>query len=466
MLTSNPDTATHAPATHALATHALATRMRRTAKRLAFPLLALYLAAILSPLAVAFVLGKRGKDSFIYQIGLSVALVGLAVLCLQFVLSSRAKWMEQPFGLDRVYGFHRAMGMFAGALLIAHPFLLAAGRRGWPLLFGLWQKPYVWIGRFALLALIVLAAQAIFRSKLRLDYTKWKSHHATLSLALLAAGLIHAWLAGGDSKLPAMKALWVLLGVVGLTAFVWRRFGVAARLRRQPYVVRGIKQEAQGVWTLELAPQSGELPAYLPGQYQYLTLCHDGLPREEHPFTLSSSPTQTGTFSSTIKESGDFTNAIGNTKVGDLALVQAPFGRFSFLLFPGEDDLVFLAGGIGITPLMSMLRFLRDTRSEKNVLLLYSNTSPTDIAFRDELCDLEAGRRPRLKTCFFLSKPDQSWSGETGRIDQAALSRLCPDTHAKSFYLCGPPAFLDAITSLLSEKGVPLARIHFERFDS
>ena len=126
-----------------------------------------------------------------------------------------------------------------------------------------------------------------------------------------------------------------------------------------------------------------------------------GLPVEEHHFTIASSPTEPAFHTSTIKASGDFTATIGQTSPGDLAIIQAPFGRFSYVLKPQALDLVFIAGGIGITPLMSNLRHMRDTQADRRVLLLYSNKTENDIVFREELAQIEAGTNPscRSSTC-------------------------------------------------------------------
>lgn len=384
---------------------------------------------------------------------------------MQFVLAARLKWTERPYGLDIVYGFHRAMGTFAGLLLLAHPILLAGGRpHHWSLLYSLSERWYIWVGRGALLALVVLAAMAVFRGALKLDYQKWQASHSALSFLLLAGAFVHVWNAGGDSKLTAMKALWLLLGGTALAAFLWHRLRVPARLGRHPYVVTEVRQEAKDVYTISIAPQTGAPPEYLPGQYQYLTLCPEGAAREEHPFTLSSSPTQTGHLSSTIKASGDWTAAIGRTRPGDVALVDAPFGRFSHLLHPGEGRLVFIAGGIGITPLLSMLRYMRDTGAGRDVLLLHANQTEGDIAFREELDAMENGEAPHLTVTHFLSKPPEGWKGEAGHLTEETLRRLVPDGADRAFYLCGPPKLLDALTAALQNMGVPDERIHFEQF--
>ncbi len=164
----------------------------------------------------------------------------------------------------------------------------------------------------------------------------------TLAFLLLAA---HPVLFAGEEDVATWwaKALWVALPVIAAGIYVEARFLRPARLRKRAYTVTNVITEAPGVWTVNLAPPAGTARYdYLPGQFQFLTF-HRGpnLPTEEHHWTISSSPTEPDFVSSTIKNSGDFTSTIGETKVGDTATVQAPFGRFSYPLHEGPRDLVF-----------------------------------------------------------------------------------------------------------------------------
>ncbi|MEO7318706.1 MAG: oxidoreductase, partial [Chthoniobacteraceae bacterium] len=125
-----------------------------------------------------------------------------------------------------------------------------------------------------------------------------------------------------------------------------------------------------------------------------------------------------------------------------------------------------IAGGIGITPLMSMLRHMRDTRAERRVLLLFANRTEEDIAFRDELAAMEAGAQPQLKAVHIFDKPDDDWRGEKGRLDAPMIERLCGgDLPQRAFYVCAPPALMDVVIKCLRTHGVPAKNIHFERFN-
>jgi ferredoxin-NADP reductase len=245
------------------------------------------------------------------------------------------------------------------------------------------------------------------------------------------------------------------------------RFWAPVRARREAYEVTEVTPETHNVWTLTLEPPEGQRrPEYQPGQFQFLTLYRSlDLPVEEHPFTASSDPSEPASLAFSIKESGDFTSTVGQTKPGDKAALRGPYGRFSYMLQPDADKLVFIAGGIGITPLMSMLRHMRSTGADKRVLLIYGNRTQKDIAFHDELAAMQAGEHPELTVVHVLSEPDETWQGETGLLDRERLGRLCgPDLAGKSFYVCGPPPMSASVLRALRDLGVPASRMHHEHF--
>lgn len=390
-------------------------------------------------------------------------LLGFAILCLQFVIAARLPWLERPFGLDRVFRFHRAAAMVAASLLIVHPTLMVANGE-----FDLVRKLNVaWpvqLGRLALLALLALVVTSAAWRAMRMPFESWRRLHNALALGLLTLAAAHSLLAGDDLKMWPMRAVWGALALAALAAYTYHKR--LWRMRREAlYEVSEITQEARDAWTLLLKPAAGIVFPYLPGQFHFITLHHAGTPSEEHPFTISSSPAERGAVASTIKASGDFTARIGEVRVGDRAWVRGPFGRFSHLLHPRARRLVFIAGGVGITPFMSMLRYMRDSAEWRPTALLYANKAEVDILFRTELQALQAGSRGQLQVMHILSRPDTVWPGERGRLDVDRLERYatpsCRDAH---IYLCGPPPMIRSTLALLHTMGVSDARIHCELF--
>jgi ferredoxin-NADP reductase len=279
-------------------------------------------------------------------------------------------------------------------------------------------------------------------------------------ILVVVLGGAHSRAIGQDlQSSPGLRAWWAALVTIALGLFAWRNVFVP-RWGRRCFRVESIRAEARGVWTIDLVPEGGRPLRYLPGQFMFLTLLRAAAPAEEHPFTISSSPSETGVLSATIKESGDFTRTIGLTRRGDRALVEGPFGRFSVVHHAAERFL-FISAGVGSTPFASMLRFLSDTGDPRPVLYLCANRTEADIAFREELARVPSN----VKVCHLLSQPGPGWSGARGHLDEEALRSLAGGSlDGAAVFLCGPPAFMSSARRSLRSLGVPRAHIHLERF--
>jgi predicted ferric reductase len=189
-------------------------------------------------------------------------------------------------------------------------------------------------------------------------------------------------------------------------------------------------------------------------------LIRNGRVSEPHPFTISSSPTQ-DRLSISVKSVGDFTATIGDTKTSDRAYIDAPYGAFSFLNHDAQN-LVFVAGGIGVTPFMSMMRYLVDNGLDRNVLLIWGNKTERDITFRDELENMVA-HMPSLRVVHVMSNQDD-WPGETGYVDAKMLERYMRGVENPQVFVCGPPVMMPKVINALRDLGVPKQRIHYEQF--
>jgi ferredoxin-NADP reductase len=278
-------------------------------------------------------------------------------------------------------------------------------------------------------------------------------------LAALLLGAVHARALGEHLRVSrGAQAWWAALVAAGAAALAWRALG-RPRWARRRYRVTSIAEEARNTWTLSLVPEDGRALAHLPGQFVFLTLLREGLPAEEHPFTLSSAPGGEAV-AVTIKASGDFTRTVGLTRPGDGAWVEGPFGRFSHLLHPA-GRYVFIGAGAGATPFASMLRHLRDTGDPRPALFLCVNRAEQDIPFHEELRLLP----PHLEVVQLLSQPEADWRGARGRLDAGRLRVLAG--HAlpgAAVFVCGPPAFMADVRRALRALRVPRSRIHVERF--
>lgn len=421
----------------------------------AYPLLAI------TPMLALHGLGYNADHSAIAQLGIDSALVGFKLLSLQFVLTARFTWIE--FGLDVILRFHRVMALVAVILLCAHPVFLA-GAEGWTLLIRLKMHWYLWAGRIALALLLAHVATALFRGAMRLPYEHWRGAHNLLAVTILALGFVHAIKTGDDLHGGLRFTVFALWPAIGLSALLYSRAIRPRLLARRAFRVHSVRQEATQVWTVTLDAPPGQPLRFLPGQFQFLRFIDSDLPAEEHPFTIASSPTVAERINVTIKSCGDFTDLIDRIRSGDRATVRGPFGRFSHDIYSNESHLVFVAGGVGITPLMSMLRAMRDRREARRVTLVYASRTLDDVLFTPELIAMESAGNPVLDVIYVLSDPPPWWTGEAGRVDVQRLAAWCGGLEGKSFYLCCPPSMNVALVRGLRRRGVSATRIHCDHF--
>lgn len=200
--------------------------------------------------------------------------------------------------------------------------------------------------------------------------------------------------------------------------------------------------------------------SYLAGQYVVLVLGNSSDPMKK-PFTLSSSPTE-GFLEITKKLTGHpFSNALAALKPGDKVSINGPYGEFIF--HEEYENIGMLSGGIGITPLRSMIKYLVDKKLKNNIILLYSNSSENDIAFREELEDAQK-KHPNIKIIDTITRPGPDWKGVTGRINAEMVKKFIPDYRERTFFTCGPTKMVESMVSLLEELQIPEKQIKREIF--
>jgi all-trans-retinol 13,14-reductase len=206
---------------------------------------------------------------------------------------------------------------------------------------------------------------------------------------------------------------------------------------------------------------------YRPGQFVTVEAQIDGQ-RVCRSYTLSSTPTRPDDFEITIKRvaGGPFSNWICDTlKPGQRLRMSGPFGEFSCAPKPAKKILL-LSAGSGITPMLSMARWIVDTQRDVDVAFVHVARRQNELIFGNELKKLSkqhAGTRVRIA---LSQEPAQStWRGARGRLNAAMLRRAAPDLIAREVYLCGPEGFMASARAMLAKAGLPAVQLHEESFD-
>ena len=207
---------------------------------------------------------------------------------------------------------------------------------------------------------------------------------------------------------------------------------------------------------------------YKPGQYLMMTF-PDLIDEERgdmRPFTMSSSPTEKDFIMITTKISDSkFKQRLNQLNKEDKVNVKLPFGRFT-LDENYTGQIVMIAGGIGITPFRSHIKYATDIELPLKMTLLYSNKVREEIAFYEEFEQLMR-MNPNLEVIHTVTKPEESkpkWNGRDGRIDEKMIREFATDFDNTLFYICGPPAMVDAMVTLLKNIGAKPELIKAEKF--
>jgi predicted ferric reductase len=426
----------------------------------------LYVFLATAPLLILLIGEVPAKREPWRELSVFLGFAGLAMMTLQFVLTARFKTIKAPYGADVVYHFHRQISLVTLALILFHPLLLFVNSPETLRLLNLASAPWrARMGVTAVLLLLILIALSLWRKRFKIEYNRWRIWHGILAIAAVALAMTHVVLARHYLNLPWKQVLWITYGVfwVGLLAYV--RIIKPWQLLKRPYLVERVEQERGNAWTLILKPQAHTGMKFMPGQFAWLTAWQSPFADAEHPFSISSSANQTNELAFTIKELGDFTRTIKTMQSGQKVYVDGPFGAFSVDRHLHASQFVFIAGGVGITPFMSMLRTLADRGDKRPVLLIYANRDWESIIFREEIERLES--RLNLSVVHVLEKPPAEWTGETGFVNASLLDRYLPKERGRNsfeVFICGPQPMMDAVETALTRIGVSVGDFHSERF--
>lgn len=427
--------------------------------------LALYLAVVTVPLLVLLVGSTDTGKGWPWDFAMALGYAGLAMLCVQFVLTARFRRATAPFGIDLVYVFHRHLALWALAIVLAHVVILGGY---YPAALGPADPRsaagYMTAGRLSLALFVLVVLVSLARRVLRLEYDLWRMLHAALSTLALALALWH--LAGSGRYLDAAwkQALWALYGAFWIGLIVHVRLVRPWRLSRQPWRVAAVRPERGSVCTLVLEPPGGRRLRFSPGQFVWLTLRDSPYAMREHPFSIASSAERGPAIELSIKALGDFSTRAQHIPVGETAWVDGPYGTFGVDQLPQAQGFVLLAGGIGVAPLLSMLRTLADRQDRRPLWLFYGNRDWERVAFREELDSL--AQRLNLRVVHVLLEPPPQWTGEQGFIRAEVLDRHLPAERAALHYLvCGPTPMTGSVERSLAALGVPAAQVHAEIFE-
>lgn len=376
-------------------------------------------------------------------------LSGLALLSFNIMLSARLSILERVFlGLDRAYRAHRIIGGSALILLMLHGALITAKYSSISLLSGFeYLKPNfdiaLMLGKITLFVMIVLVTVSVY---IKIKYQWFVTMQRLLGAMIFLGGYHALFVTGSDiqSNLPLL-GYFVILGGTAACLYVYRSLLHGSVKKKLAFTVYSVLH-SEGITIVWLKPLDQAL-AFYAGQFAFFKFGSAAVDTESHPFSISSG-SDNNYIRIAAKASGDYTAQIANLSAGDSVQVEGPYGHFSFTKIRSTKQ-VWVAGGIGITPFLSMAHSLP---AGYEITLYYCVRTASQAIFLGELEKITT-ENAGLRVVVLCD--DQN---------QRITAKEMVSNAAEDYLLCAPPAMMHSLEKQLKAVGVSKHSIHYEDF--
>lgn len=398
---------------------------------------------------------KIDVATFLYLFGKFAGVISFLFLSILIFSGDTARFFDKFLGIDRIIKFQRKFSLVTLFFVLTHPifFMISSGSI-LPLIIPDFSMLPLSMGILSLyIYILIIIASTLYK---RISYTAWQYLHV-LTYILFGFAMYHAYFIGSDSHHFAIRALYSTSLVMIVSGIIYRTQYKIRKIFAPKFLVKEIIKETKDSFTLVL--KSDKIFNFDAGQFCFLQLRKDKL-YARHPFTISSAPNK-NELRFTIKITGKFTKALSELKSDEEVLVDGPFGVFT--VKDNSKNLVFVAGGVGITPFVSILEDQIQKGNKQNTTLLYASKTTDEIILKSQIDSINTNW---FKKIFFVSNQENINNPEiqSGRINIDTITKYVNDIKNSIFYICGPESMKNNIKIGLRNLGVKNNQIIVEDF--
>lgn len=437
---------------------------------------------LLSPLPAIFIVYKANPPAYQTPKDLLPMVIGAIAytwLLAELVISARPKFLERFFGLNHFYKFHGSAALVAIVLSFLHKQLEEA-------IWSSYLQTVRQLGDLALILFLVLAGLSLIfmtdliirkinvlhfirnwlekKHILDFKYNVWIHNLNVIAIVLV---FLHVFYFSAFYR----KNFWIcgvytLYFFIAFGSYFYHKVLKIKHAKRHPYTLIQITPESPMIHTFVFKRERGNVPHYKAGQFVFIRMLGAGISEEEHPFSITSNPNDRRYLSVTVKSIGDYTSFIPKVPLGTQAIIEGPYGILGNSVYHTKSDLVLIAGGIGITPMLSILKDLCHRNRKRRVILFWNVPSTKDLISKNVFNYL-IEQMPKFTFVPILSREPNN-NGESGHLNREKIVRYLSERRFRikrtHYIICGPSRMMDSAVKTLRGLKVHKKKIHFENF--